>query len=166
MNGLRQEDAVREDEAAIRGLIAKWSRALEAKDVAAMMSHYAEEVVLYDACPPYKTVGREAIAEVWRNCLPCFPEKFRSEHRDLEVRVSGDMAFVHGLHHFVPEEEDHPCGQMWLRMTICFHRETEGWRVVHEHISTPFNPMTNEVWAIQDPERLDAPDYASADTPT
>lgn len=162
MSSFGENGASHEDEAAIRELIAKWSRALEAKDLTAMMADYSEGAVLYDACPPYKTEGREAIEEVWRNCLPCFPEKFRSEHRDLEVRVAGDIAFAYGLHHFVTEQEDHPCGQTWLRTTVCFRRIEGRWQVVHEHVSAPFNPMTNEVWPIRDPEQLNAPDYAAA----
>ena len=33
------------------------------------------------------------------------------------------------------------------------------WKVSHEHISMPFNPMNNQVWQIADPEELSQPDY-------
>lgn len=149
------------DEQQIRALIAEWARCLEAKDVAAMMTHYAEDALLFDCCPPYKTQSRAAIAEVWEKSLPYFPEKFRSEHRDLQVHVEGNCAFVHGLHRFVPEPADHPCGQSWMRVTLGYRKSCGQWKVTHEHISMPYNPMTGQMWNIKDPELLDMPDYGA-----
>ena len=134
----------KKDEAAIRELIENWSRAVEAKDPKAIVAAYTPQTVLYDAIPPHRTVGGDAIATLWANCFPYFPDKFRSEHKDLEIEVSGDIAFVHGLHHFVPEPADHPCGSTWMRVTACYKRINGQWRVAHEHVSVPFDPMTGK----------------------
>ncbi len=147
------------DEAEIRRLIAAWSAALEAKDVDAMTADYLPDAIMFDAIPPYKTVGKAAIREAWVNCLPYFPEKFKSEHRDISVHVSGDLALVHGLHHFVPTPADDPLGQNWMRVTIGYRRVDGNWKVVHEHISVPFNPMNNQAWFIKNPDVVDTPDY-------
>jgi uncharacterized glyoxalase superfamily protein PhnB len=32
----------------------------------------------------------------------------------------------------------------WMRVTACFKRIEGRWRIVHEHVSVPFNPMTGE----------------------
>lgn len=143
----------------IRQLISAWSRALEAKDAAAMMEHYLPDAVLYDAVPPYKTVGRENIQKIWQWCLPHFPEKFRSEHAELEVEVSGEVAYAYGLHHFVPEPPDHRCGETWMRVSLGFRKVGEDWKLAHEHVSIPFNPMTELSWKISDPTDLSSPDY-------
>lgn len=148
-----------QDEAEIRRLIAQWSAALEAKDLDGLTAGYLPDTILFDAIPPYKTVGKEAIRETWANCLPYFPEKFRSEHRDITVHVSGDVALVHCLHHFVPIPADHPCGQTWLRVTVGYRRIDGAWRVAHEHISIPFNPMNNQAWFVTNPDVQDIPDY-------
>lgn len=148
-----------QDEAEIRRLIAAWSSALEAKDVDALTADYLPDSVLYDTIPPYKTVGKEAIRAVWANCLPYFPEKFKSEHRDLTIHVAGDVALVFGLHHFVPTPADHPCGQTWMRISVGFRRCDGKWKVVHEHVSVPFNPMNNHAWFITNPDVADMPDY-------
>ncbi len=150
-----------DDEAILRSLVAEWSRHVAAKDSDSMMKHYHPDVILYDAIPPYKTVGREAVKQAWDQCFPCLPEVCGSEHRDLEFRVSGDLAVVNGLHRFRPEPEEHPCGGSYLRLTVVFQRTQGAWKVVHEHISQPFNPMNEKVWSIQDPEVLDMPDYAA-----
>lgn len=150
-----------QDEAEIRRLIAAWVKALEAKDAAALTADYAPDAVLYDAIPPYKTVGAEQIRQVWENCFPYFPAKFRSEHRDLVVQVAGDMALVYGLHHFVPEPADDPSGQTWMRISVAYRRLAGQWKVVHEHISIPFNPLNNQAWFITDPSVVDMPDYGA-----
>jgi uncharacterized protein (TIGR02246 family) len=148
-----------EDEAAIRRVIARWSAALEAKDLDGLVADYADDAVLFDAIPPYKTVGKAAIRQVWANCLPYFPEKFKSEHRDIVIHVSGDTAMMYGLHHFIPEPADHLIGQNWLRVTVGDRRINGQWKSVHDHISTPFNPMNNQAWMIRDPNTVDMPDY-------
>lgn len=159
-----QEDAVRaiaenRDELDIRRLIIKWAKALEAKDAEGLTADYAPDAVLYDAIPPYKTVGAGNIRKVWEHCFPYLPE-FKSVHRDLSIHVEGNMAFVHGLHNFEPTPADHPCGKSWLRITVCYRRIEGQWRVVHEHVSLPFNPIDNHAWSITDPDSIDAPDYS------
>jgi ketosteroid isomerase-like protein len=144
----------------VRSAISAWSRALEAKDVDAMMAHYLEDAVLFDAIPPYKVVGREAIAQAYRSCLPFFPERFVSEHRDLSIQVEGDLAYAFGLHHFAVEEPaNHPAGRSWMRVSVCLRKVGGAWKVVHEHLSLPFNPLNGQSWSIPDPEKLEAPDY-------
>jgi uncharacterized protein (TIGR02246 family) len=133
-----------EDVATIRRLIADWSRAVERKDPAAIVANYTSETVLFDAIPPARTVGKDAIAAIWQQCLPYFPERFRFEHRDLAVEVDGDLAFAHGFAHFAPEPADHPSGATWMRVTVCFKRTDGRWHVVHEHVSVPFDPMTGK----------------------
>ena len=155
----------KKDEADIRALIERWSRAVEAKDPAGIVEAYTPESVLYDAIPPYRTVGKDAIAAAWAQCFPYFPEKFRSEHKDLTIEVSGDVAFVHGLHHFVPEPADHPCGQTWMRVTACYKRIDGKWRVAHEHVSVPFDPMTGKAsFLTVSGETQPAPSYVPEDS--
>ncbi|MBL8889978.1 MAG: nuclear transport factor 2 family protein [Planctomycetaceae bacterium] len=149
------------DEAEIRHMMHEWSRALEARDVAGLVKDYAKEAVLYDAIPPYKTIGVDNIRQVWENCLPYFPQQFKSEHRDIQIHVAGDTAFAHCLHHFIPIPADHPSGQTWMRVTVGYRKSNGKWQVVHEHVSIPFNPTNNQAWLITDPAKLEMPDYTS-----
>ncbi len=135
-------------EAEIRSLVADWSAALEARDTERLTAAYTEKTVLYDAIPPWRTVGREAIRAVWDKCMPHLPERFASRHEQLEVSVCGDMALVHGLHRMVPEDGEHPCGMTHVRFTAVFRRVGGRWQVEHEHVSVPFDPMTGQVAAI------------------
>lgn len=149
------------DEAEIRRLMKEWSAALEAKDPDRLTADYVPDAVFFDAIPPYQTVGRDKIRQAWANCLPYFPDRFTSEHRDVIMHVDGDVGLVHCLHHFLPTPPDHPCGQTWMRVTVGYRRIDGRWKVVHEHVSVPFNPMNNEAWFIRDPEVADLPDYGA-----
>ena len=142
-----------EDEREIRALAAAWSRALENRGVAGLTAAYAPDVLLYDVKPPFRNRGVEAIRSLWEACLPCFPAAFRSTHRDLEVTVGGDAAFAHGLHRVEPIGAPHPAGASWIRVTTCYRRIGGRWRVVHEHVSIPFDPATGQVAPITDPDR-------------
>ena len=98
----------RRDEEEIRALATAWSKALEEKDLDGLTAAYAPGVLLFDVKPPFKTEGPDAIRRLWELCLPYFPAKYKSVHRDFEVTVSGDVAFAHGLHHIQPIGGDHP----------------------------------------------------------
>lgn len=145
------EQVVTRDEEAIRELADQWSKALEAKDLEGLTADYAPDALLFDVKPPYKTKGVDAIRRLWEVCLPYFPAKYKSVHRDFEVTVSGDLAFAHGLHQIKPTSEDHPAGGMWLRVTVCYQRRGGKWQVVHEHVSLPFDPATGQVSYITEP---------------
>ncbi len=157
-----QESNAKIDRARIRKLIERWSTALENKDLDGICANYTDETVLFDAIPPYKVIGTDAIRETWEACLPYFPDKFKSEHQDLTVHVAGETAFVCGLHHFITADPNHSAAQTWMRVTIGFEKINGLWKVTHEHVSVPFNPMDNKAWFIKDPENIDAPDYSQA----
>ena len=147
------------DEAELRRVIAAWSAAVSARDLDGIVADYLPDTVLYDAIPPYKTVGKAAIRQAWANCLPYFPERFTLEHRDLAIHVAGDVAVMHGLVHFLPTPADDPSGQTWMRVTVGYRRIEGKWKVLHEHVSVPFNPMNSQAWFIKNPNVIDQPEY-------
>ncbi len=150
------------DENQIRHLLTAWTNAVMGKDLDGIVADYAAEIVLYDAIPPYKTIGRPAVRQAWANCLPFFPKIFQLELRDLVIQVSGDLGMAHYLCHFAPTPADDPCGQTWMRVTEGFRLTAGAWQVIHSHISVPFNPMNNQAWFIKNPDVVDAPDYGQA----
>ena len=131
----------------ILNLIADWRNALENKDFDRLFANYSPDVVFYDCKPPHQLVGIPAIKAMWEECSPHLPARFRSEHRDLSVRVNNNLAFVHGLHRFVAlvDEEKWKNIFTWVRITVCYAKIDGKWMVVHEHCSMPFDPLTGMV---------------------
>lgn len=133
------------DEAEIRSMIGAWSRAVEAMDVDAILGFHAPEMVLFDAMPPYMLRGHDGLCDVWLRCFAHFPKVFRFECRDLAITIDGDMAFSHALNRFVAAPSDPMDPTPWIRVTSCYRRLDGHWRIVHEHVSMPFDPATGMV---------------------
>lgn len=139
------------DEAQLRQLIADQMSAICAKDLDRLMHHYASDVVVFDAIPPFQTRGADAFRRTWEACLPYFPDSFQMETRDLALTVSGDLALAHWLFRFTGMEKDHPAMQTWIRISAGYQRIRGRWQVVHEHASVPFNPETSQAVFSLDP---------------
>jgi PhnB protein len=56
------------------------------------------------------------------------------------IEAGDDVAFCHGITHVTGSKADGERVNMWFRSTIGFCRTNAGWRIVHEHDSTPFYP--------------------------
>lgn len=144
MNASSALPSTTSDEEQIRELMTEWSRALCAKDLDRLTAHYAPDVVFFDVVPPEARRGVAAYREAWEQCFPYLPPAIGSEVRDLHVTVSGDLAFAHA-HHRITDAATHAaatCG--WVRVTICFQKLEGGWKVVHEHVSVPFDPQSGQ----------------------
>jgi ketosteroid isomerase-like protein len=53
------------DEAEIRRVIDGWVEALRVKDVDAIMSLYAPDILLFDILPPLEHKGQDAYRKIW-----------------------------------------------------------------------------------------------------
>jgi uncharacterized protein (TIGR02246 family) len=146
-----------DDESDLRQLIAEQAEAICAKNVPRIMACYAPDVVFFDVKPPYQTRGADDFRLLWEQCLPCFPDTFQIEQRDLRVLVNGDLAMAHWLFRFAGMDWDHPAAQSWYRTTACYRRKLGRWQVVHEHVSVPFDPRTSLAFFTLDPESHPAP---------
>ena len=114
------------------------------KDIDALMSLYAPDVVYFDVVPPLRFVGAEAVR---RNFVRWFDEyegPIGLETEYLEVTVDGDVAFAHMLHldTGTMTGDAGPVRSMWLRSTVCLRRSAGTWSITHEHISLPIRPET------------------------
>ncbi|AFY91171.1 YciI family protein [Chroococcidiopsis thermalis] len=131
------------NKAQIRQLIAEQQRAICAKDVDRIMSRYATDVILFDVKPPFQTKGKDAVRQLWSDCLPYFPDVFEMETLDLTIAVNNDLGVAHWLFRFTGEQ-DHPAMQTWMRATAVCQKERGNWQILHEHISVPFHPETSQ----------------------
>lgn len=131
------------NEAQVRQLISDQQRAICSKNVDQIMSHYANDIVVFDVKPPFQTQGKVAWRQVWEECLPYFPDTFEMETRDLNISVSEDLAVAHWLFRFTGEE-NHPAMQTWMRVTAVVKKNQGEWQILHEHLSVPFNPETSQ----------------------
>ncbi len=138
------EVAKNHDEVQIQQLIINQSNAICTKDVSRIMANYADDVVLFDVKPPFQIKGKEALHQMWENCLPYMPTASGTEKRDLRMMVSGDLAIAHWIFRFTGIEHNHAAAAMWFRVTTSCQRRNDKWQIVHEHLSFPFDPETSQ----------------------
>ena len=132
------------DEARIRSLIDEWSRAARSKDLDAILACYAPDVVAFDAIIKLDFRGTETYRPHWQACLDMMPGDLLWKTRDMNVTVSGDVGFCHYLVHCGAVDAQGKEHGGWMRATVCCRKTGDGWRIVHEHYSAPFDPESGK----------------------
>lgn len=139
--------AVQADEQAIRELIEGWARAAAGGDLEKVMQCYTDDILAFDAIGPLQLVGRKAYGEHWKTCLSFMPEgnQMTLEVHHLSVEQEGRIAFAHYLSRCGCTDESGKEQLGWMRATVCCRKTTSGWKIAHEHYSSPFDPHTMKV---------------------
>ncbi|MGW1345591.1 YybH family protein [Kribbella sp. NPDC002412] len=125
---------------AIDELLERRVEACRAKDIDALMSLYADDIVYYDVIAPLQFIGTD---EVRRNFVRWFDEyagPIGLETQDQRVAVSGDVAFAHMLHLDSGTRRNGLELAVWVHSTVCLRHLDNRWLITHEHISIPHDP--------------------------
>jgi uncharacterized protein (TIGR02246 family) len=126
------------DEAQIRALIDTWAEAVRAKDVDAVMSHFAADIVTFDLAPPLQCAGADALRQSLAAWFPTFRGPVGYEVRDLTITTDGDVAFCRSLNRISGTRTGGEKTDVWVRATVGLRRINRRWQVTHEHSSVPF----------------------------
>jgi ketosteroid isomerase-like protein len=128
------------DEAEIRQLMEQTAAAMRARDAERLVARYAPEIVQFSLAPPLKHAGSEVRdPDGLRRWFSGFDGPIDYEIRDLVLITGADVAFCHSLNRLsatpqgTAEKFD-----LWFRSTIGLRKIGGAWRIVHEHMSTPF----------------------------
>jgi ketosteroid isomerase-like protein len=126
------------DEDQIGELINHWAKALRAKDLDGIMSHYAADIVCFDIAPPLQSVGTEALRKNLKDWFATFNGPIGYEIADLAITASDRAGFGRSLNRLSGMRSDGEKTDVWLRMTLCCRKTQGQWMIVHEHASVPF----------------------------
>jgi PhnB protein len=125
------------DEAAILALIDARHHAHHDKDGAAIAAGYAADAVVFSLAPRLMYHGVDANEkQAW---LDSWEGPVEIESRDFKLTVSDDFAFGHGFLRMSGTKKGAEAKvDFWMRSTLAFERQSDGWRIVHDHVSVPF----------------------------
>ncbi|MEV6830363.1 NAD(P)H-dependent oxidoreductase [Amycolatopsis sp. NPDC051102] len=138
LSALRCGDA----EAGVRERLDAIVAGLRNKDLEALRHSYAPDVVSFDVEPPLQHVGVDAKLKNWAKVFTIF-EKVDYELRDLTVAVSGNLAVGHGFGRVSGTLKDGTgTDGMWVRATFVLRHTGDGWVIVHDQASVPFDLAT------------------------
>jgi len=127
------------DEAQIRERIESWTTALRAKDLEGLMSHYAQDILVFDLAPPLQYKGAVAYRKNWADWFPSFQGPVGYEIRDLSITTGGDVAFCRSLNRITGTRTSGENTDVWVRATVGFRKIGNKWMITHEHFSVPIN---------------------------
>jgi ketosteroid isomerase-like protein len=127
-------------EAEIRKLIDDRIAAFRSKDAAAAVACLSEDVVGFEMVPPLALPpGSARDVDGLAGWLAGFLE-LDVEVRDLAIEAGDRVAFARALHHLTGTRLGGHRVSLWMRSTLCFRREADGWKIAHAHTSVPFHP--------------------------
>ena len=121
----------------IRQVIDERIAAIRDKDAARAIACLADDVVAFELAPPL-SLAADAVREkpAFAAWLAGF-EEMGIEMRDLAIEADRRVGFARALHHLTGTRVGGRPVSLWLRSTLCFRREPDGWRIAHAHSSVP-----------------------------
>ena|SRR5215218_6234603 len=124
-------------EADIQHRVADYAKAISAKDIDAVMSFFAPDVVSFDiAIKTLRYVGADRKRREWQQAFTVY-RSIAYDVRDLNVTMDGELAVVHAVNHVKGTLAGGEVTDLWVRWTACFRRIDGIWLVVHDHVSVP-----------------------------
>lgn len=139
-------------EAEIRTLLDNWLKAVRARDIEGIVSHYAADILAFDAIAQLQFKGLDAYKKHWEACFAMCPAGSGGmifEAHDFKIAAGSDVAFGHGLTRCGGVGENGEVEAHWMRVTVGYRKTNGKWQVVHEHFSAPFDMQTMKVLDLQ-----------------
>lgn len=126
------------DEAAIRGLIEQWAKAVREKNIDGITAEHAPDVLMFDVPPPVHAEGLEAYRKTWDTFYSAFEGPGVFDVTDLIVAAGDDVAFATAIVQCGTIDVNEKRNTFPVRLTVGL-RETDGrWLIAHEHHSVPW----------------------------
>lgn len=123
--------------APIQQLLDSWAAACRSKDVERIISHYAEDVVAYDAIGPLRFQGRAAYQAHWQACMAMCPGHTLFEVHLPSILLSGELAVAHYLLNCGGTDDKGELHTSWMRVSQFYRLQGGRWLIAHEHFSMP-----------------------------
>jgi uncharacterized protein (TIGR02246 family) len=127
-----------QDEREIRTLLERWAQAVRAGDLASVLAHHADDVVMFDVPPPVQLRGLDAYGKSWPDFF-----QWRREHNgvfdivSLDICAGIDVAFATAVLRCASEARRRQNDEPRLRLTVGLKKSGGRWLIAHEHHSFP-----------------------------
>ena len=132
------------DHAEIRVLLERWAISVRERDLDGILSAYTPDVVAFDAIGALRFNGLEPYREHWRHCLGLTQGEVLFETQEVHIEQEDALACVYGICHCGCENEKGELEGGWMRFTQLLRQGRDGWRIIHEHWSAPFDPQSGK----------------------
>ena len=136
--------AAQKDDAQIRGLEARFAKAVAAKDLDAVMKVYSPHVFVFDVIPPRQYVGAAAYRQDWKGIFAGFTGPIKMEITDLVVSTDGMVGYGHSIQRVSGVDPKGKPVDLTVRVTDVYRKQAGAWSIVQEHVSVPVDLETGK----------------------
>ena len=141
---MKPEQSLIPEESAVNAVIDAMAKAVRAGDVDAMLAQCAPGIVIFDMVPPIKHEGEDSIRALWSKTLEPFQPPLEFEFKEVDITIGGNVAFARCFSRFGGTRSDGTRVANWMRSTLGFQKVDGRWRIVHQHVSVPFDMQTGK----------------------
>jgi ketosteroid isomerase-like protein len=124
------------DEAEIRAVIDRLVEGIRTADLDALRTVFTTDVVSFDVASPLRDVGVDAKLRNWAQAFAVFQPPIGYDVRDLTVVVGDGVAYAHGINRLSGARLG-----PWVRWTAGFRKIDGSWRIAHDQVSVPVDPI-------------------------
>ena len=125
------------DEATLRELIARWSKAVRDQNMAGIRADHAPDILMFDVPPPFLSRGLDAYMATWQLFYDASPKPVAFDFHDVKVTAGPDVAFATAIGRCRVNERNGGNIPLEFRLTMGFRKRDGRWSIVHEHHSLP-----------------------------
>ena len=138
--------AAADDEAQIRALEDRFTAAVNAADVDAIMKVYVpdESLVVFDLVPPRQYLGANAYRKDWVDFLAMFKGPLKFDITDLSIAAEGNLGFSHSIQRIRGTDTKGQPVDVTVRVTDGYRKIGSNWLIVLEHVSVPVDLATGK----------------------
>jgi uncharacterized protein (TIGR02246 family) len=126
----------------IQALINTYREAVMTKNVEKVMALYADDILSFDAIKALQFKGKAAYRAHWEACMEMCSGPHVFEFHEITIETADNLAFAHWVTHCGGTNDKGETQSCWMRATACYRQVSGTWKIVHEHWSAPFDPMS------------------------
>jgi ketosteroid isomerase-like protein len=123
----------------IKAVIEAWADAVRRHDLAGILAHHEQDIVMFDVPPPLQSRGMDEYKKTWDLFFGYHKPSQAFDIEELAITAGQDVAFAvailrcgSGTFEGPPEESG-----FLFRLTIGLRKVDGDWRIAHEHHSVP-----------------------------
>ncbi len=128
----------------LQALVDERVRAIAARDAQYLADVQADDVLAFNVLPPLRLRGSAEVAEQTRAWFDGYASGPEYSVHDLQIDVDGGVGSTAFLYHVGGTLHSGDEISMWVRATLVWRRVDDGWRIVHDHESVPWDPATGQ----------------------
>ncbi len=124
------------EEAELRALIARWSKAVRDQDFAGIRAGHDPDILMFDVPPPFSSRGLDAYMATWDTFFACQAKPVQFDFRDIAITAGNDVAFATATGRCCDLSSGEKV-DLEFRLTMGFRKHDGRWLITHEHHSIP-----------------------------